>query len=189
MNIWEEAGQSVRGSIRVLRFDPDALDAFNLTLEGYWRSFYAAAILLPLYVAYLLALPIPQEAGAGRFWLIEAINYPLIWTLWPLISFYVCRGAGLSEKYATYITVHNWAQIFLLGGQLLIVLLAIAMDPAGPGAGLVAVTWIAVLVAETLIVRFTLGVPWPQAITIEGLAFVVALLLGAAKRFVMIGGG
>lgn len=189
MTIWEEARQSVRGSIRVLRFDPDALDAFNLTREGFWRSFYAAVILLPAYVAYLLALPIPQQVGAGRFWLIEAINYPLIWTLWPLISFYICRGAGLLEKYTTYITVHNWAQIFLLGGQLLVVLLATALDPAGPGGGLIAVTWIAVLVAETLIVRFTLGVPWPQAIMIEALAFVVALLLGTAKQFVTIGGG
>lgn len=188
MDIWEEGRQSVRGSIRVMRLDTDGLKAFNLTLEGCWRSFYAALFLLPLYFVYLLNLPVPKEVSVGRFWLIEAINYPLIWTLWPLIAFYVCRGAGVPDRYTTYITVHNWSQVLLLGGQLLIILLVFAVDPAGPGASLLFLTWLAVLTAETLIVRVTLGVPWPQAVMIEGLAFVLALLLGAAKQFVMTGG-
>lgn len=189
MNIWEEARRSVRGSIRVLRFDPDALEAFNLTLEGYWRSFYAALILLPLYLVYLLTLPMPEGVGAGRYWLIEAIAYPLVWTLWPLISFYVCRSAGVPDRYTAYITVYNWAQVLLLGGQMLFAVAAFSIDPAGPGTGLLVLVWVAVLTAETLIVRFTLGVPWPNAVMIEMLAFVVALLLGVAKRYVMLGGG
>ena len=189
MGIWEEGRRSVRGSFRVMGLDAGGLKAFNLTLEGYWRSFYAAVFLLPLYVVYLLNLPLPKGVGIGQFWLIEAINYPLVWTLWPLISFYICRGAGVADKYAAYITVHNWAQVPLLGGQLLVVILAFAVDPSGPGASLLFLAWIAVLTAETLIVRTTLGLPWPQTIMIEGLAFAVALLLGTAKQFVMTGGG
>ncbi len=188
MTIWEEGRRSVRGSIRVMRLDTVGLKAFNLTLAGYWRSFYAALFLLPLYLVYLLNLPVPKGVGVGRFWLIEAINYPLVWTLWPLISFYVCRGAGVADKYATYITVHNWAQVLLLGGQLLVIVMAFAIDPAGPPASLLFLAWLAVLTAETLIVRTTLGLPWPQTVMIEGLAFAVALLLGTVKQFVMTGG-
>ena len=189
MSIWDEARRSVRGSVRVLRFDPDALQAFNLTIEGYWRSFYAALMLLPLYLLYLLTLPMPQGVGVGRFWLIEAINYSLVWTIWPLISYYICRGAGVQDKYITYITVHNWAQILLLGGQMLLVIFAFSVYPTGPAASLLILTWIVVLAAETLIVRFTLGVPWPHAIVIQAMAFVVALLLSVVKQFVLLGGG
>ena len=188
MDIWQEGRQSVRGSFRVMRLDAAGLNAFNRTLEGYWRSFYAALFLLPLYIVYLLNLPAPEGVGIGRFWLIEAIAYPLIWTLWPLIAFYVCRAAGVADRYTTYITVHNWAQVPLLGGQLLVAILAFAFDPAGPGAGLLFLVWIAVLTAETLIVRTTLGLPWPQTVMVEGLAFALALLLGAVKQFVMTGG-
>ena len=189
MSIWEEAKLSVRGVIRVLRFDPDGVDDFNLTLEGYWRSFYAALFLLPLYLVYLQAAPIPEGVGVGRYWLIEAIAYPLTWTLWPLFAIYICVSAGVARRYTTYIVIHNWAQILLFGGQLLLVVLAFAADPGGPGAGLIVPVWIAVLSVETLIVRVTLGVTWPQAIMIEALSFVTALLLSLAKQFVMTGGG
>lgn len=188
MTIWEEARLSVRGAIRILRLDPDGLDDFNLTLAGYWRSFYAALFLLPLYLVYLQALPIPKGVGVGRYWLIEAINYPLAWTLWPLFAIYVCVSVGVARRYTTYIIIHNWAQVFLFGGQMLLVVLAFAVDPGGPGAGLLVPVWIAVLTAETLIVKIALGVTWPQAILIEALSFVTALILSLAKQFVMVGG-
>ena len=189
MSIWKEARLSVRGAIRVLRLDADGVDDFNLTLEGYWRSFSAALFLLPLYLVYLAVLPVPDGVSIGRYWLIEAINYPLAWTLWPLLAIYICVSAGAARRYAIYIVVHNWAQIPLFGGQMLIVMLAFAADPGGPGAALLVPVWIAVLSAETLIVRLTLGVTWPQAIMIEALSFIVALLLSLAKQIVMVGGG
>ena len=189
MTIWEEGRLSVRGAIRVLRLDPDGVDDFNLTLDGYWRSFYAALFLLPLYIVYLQALPIPDGVSVGRYWLIEAIAYPLVWTLWPLFAIYVCASAGALRRYTTYIVIHNWAQVLLFGGQMLVVVLAFAVDPDGPGAALPVPVWMIVLGAETLIVRLALGVTWPQAILIEALSFVTALLLSLAKQFVMVGGG
>ncbi len=189
MTIWEEARLSVRGAIRVLRLDPDGVDDFNLTLDGYWRSFYAAMFLLPLYLVYLMNAPIPEGVSVGRYWLIEAIAYPLTWTLWPLFAIYVCARAGVLRRYTTYIIIHNWAQVLLFGGQLFLVVLAFTVDPGGPGAGLLVPVWAVVLTAETLIVRVTLGVTWPQAIVIEALSFFIALLLGLSKQFVMTGGG
>jgi len=189
MSVWEEAKESVRGSIRVMRMDPDALKHFNLTLEGYWRSFYAAAYLIPIYVLFLLIAPIPKGVSTERFWLIEIINYPLSWTLWPLISYYICRGAGVLDKYTTYITVYNWAQIILSGARMALIILSFALFPLALTSNLIVLTLIIVLAVEALIIRLILGVSWPQAVLIEGLAFVIALMLGVVKHYVMIGGG
>ncbi len=188
MSILEEARRSTAGAVRVIRFEPGALQAFDLTVEGCWRSFRAALLLLPLYFIYLLAFPRPEGVGAGRFWLIEAIHYPLSWTLWPLIAFHICRSAGVAGRYTTYLTVYNWAQILLSGGQMALILLVFGLWPQAL-PGVVALTWIAVQVAEARIVRFTLGVSWPQAVLIQALTFVTALLLGFFKQFVMLGGG
>ena len=188
MSIWEEAKQSVRGSIRVMRLDPDALQEFNLSLDGYWRSFYAAAYLIPIYVIYLLIAPLPQGVGFGRFWLIEIINYPLSWALWPLAAYYLCRGAGVLDKYLAYITVYNWAQVVLSGGYLFLLLVTYLLLPAEAAGNLALMALVAVFAAETLIIRLILGVPWPHAIMIEALALILSLLLRFAKQYVMTGG-
>jgi len=189
MTIWEEAKQSVRGSIRVFKLDQDALQDFNLTDSGFWRSFYAAAYLLPIYLVFMSIAPRAKGVSEGKFWLIEAINYPLSWTLWPLVVFYICRGAGVLDKYAAYITVYNWAQIVLSGGRMVLIIVALSLFPLALTGNIILITLVAVLAAEALIIRLVLGIPWPQAIMIELLALVLALVLGAVKHFVMIGGG
>lgn len=189
MTIWEEAKQSVRGTIRVFKLDQDALQDFNLTDDGFWRSFYAAAYLLPIYLVFVVMVPRPNEVSDGKLWLVEAINYPLLWTLWPLVAFYICRGAGFLDRYAAYITVYNWAQIILAGGRMILIILALALLPKVLVGNIVILTLIAVLAAEALILRLVLNVPWPQAIMIQLVAFVLALMLNATKHFVMIGGG
>ncbi|MCY4191120.1 MAG: hypothetical protein OXC54_03630 [Rhodospirillaceae bacterium] len=189
MSVWQEAKQSVGGAVRVMRMDPNALQDFNLTIDGYWRSFYAAVYLAPIYILFLLSVPVPQDVSIGRFWLIEIINYPLNWALWPLISYYICRGAGLVDKYTTYITVYNWAQIILSGLRMALIIIAFALFPLAVTSNLIVLSLIVVLAAEALIIRLTLDVSWPQALLIESLAFVIALLLGLVKQFVMMGGG
>lgn len=189
MSIWEEAKQSVRGFIRVVRLDPDALQDFNLTIDGYWRSFYAAVYTLPIYIAFLMSTPKPKGVSDGKFWLIEAIGYPLGWALWPLLTFYICRSANVSDKYTAYVTVYNWAQIILFGGRLVILTLAFSLFPEKLGINLTLMTLFVVLAAEALIIRLVLGLSWFHALMIEALSFVVGLVLNVFKHLVMIGGG
>lgn len=187
MSIWEEAKQSVRGCVRVIRLDPDALQDFNLTEAGFWRSFYAAVYLLPLYLVHA-SVAQPKGVSDAKYWLVEAIAYPLSWTLWPLIAFYVCRSANLADRYIAYITVYNWAQILLFGGMMLVTLVSMALFPPALTVNLQIIALLVALAAEALIIRLILDVPWVQAVMIEGVVLVLAIVLDAAKHIVMLGG-
>jgi hypothetical protein len=188
MTIWQEARSSIRGVVRLVRFDPDALSNFNLTLDGYWRSFFCAVLLLPLYLIFWFGLDTPGKEHAvplGRRLLIEGINYPLAWTLWPLVVFYIARAAGWGERHLTYVTAYNWAQIFSQGLMLLAsILLFPAIEPAAR-LNLWLVMLIAILVFEVYIARRTLAITWFQAGALEVLLFVVSEAQGAVKDFVL----
>jgi hypothetical protein len=187
--IWQEARSSLRGVVRMARFDPDALKYFNLTLDGYWRSFFAAVLLLPIYLVIWFGAGSPgQDAAAplARRLLIEGINYPLAWTLWPLVSFYIARAVGWGEeRYLAYVTAYNWTQIFSQGVMLLAALVFLpTLEPAAR-LNLWLMMLLGFLIFEAYVAKRTLGITWLQAGALEILLFVITEAQGAVKDFVL----
>jgi hypothetical protein len=177
---WEEAKQSIRGVVRIAKLDPDALEDFNLSIEGYWRSFFAALLLLPLFVIAEMQTGntgVAAKVTVERRVLIEAINYPLAWALWPLLSFYLVKGLGREDKYLAYIT-----------GSMLLLTILLGLIAPGSGGLLLLMLYVLILVYECWIARSILGVPWLQAAGIETLIFMLAVLLGTMKDAVMLAG-
>ena len=123
MTLGEEASRSLSGAWALLRRDPAAPTAFNATLAGVWRSFFAAVLLLPLYLASL-ALIGPtagteqQPPGATR-WIVYFLIYVIGWAAWPLIAYYMTRLMDCGEKLLGYVVAYNWSQLltqpFLIG--------------------------------------------------------------------------
>jgi hypothetical protein len=181
MTLGEEASRSVSGAWGLLRRDPAAPTAFNATPDGFWRSFFAAVLLLPLYLAYLALIGPPpgaENAPAGTRWLVQFFVYIIDWAAWPLIALYMTRLMDCSDRVVGYIVAYNWSQIltspFLIG---LDVLGRIAL-PQEIGlilelAGLAGVLFYAYLVA-----RHMLGVVVGKAIVLV----LTALLLGLVLR-------
>jgi hypothetical protein len=188
--IWQETRHSIHGVVRLARFDPHALGHFNLTLDGYWRSFFPAVLLLPLYLIFWFGIHTPgaPTVSFGRRLLVEGINYPLSWTLWPLVAFYIARAAGWGERYLTYIIAYNWAQIFTQGILLAAgVLLIPAIDAVG-WLNLWLTMLLFALAFEAYIARRALGIGWLQAVGLEVLVFVLGQFEGALKNLVMAAG-
>src|SRR5262245_21920457 len=107
MTLGEEASRSLSGAWGLLRRDPAAPTAFNATLDGVWRSFFAAVLLLPLYLAYLAligptAVGEAQPPGATR-WIVHFFTYVIGWAAWPLIAFYLTRLMECSDRLLGYI--------------------------------------------------------------------------------------
>ena len=44
MPLNQEVARSIFAAWRIARFDAGAMNYFNLTLEGFWRSFFAAGL-------------------------------------------------------------------------------------------------------------------------------------------------
>lgn len=189
MTIWQEAGSAIRGVVRLARFDPDALNRFDLTPDGCRRSFFAAVLLLPIYLIFWFKPEIPGRETTiplARRLLVEGIDYPLAWALWPLIAFYLARAAGWGYRYFAYITVFNWTQIFSRGVMLLTAILVLpALEPDARAS-----VWypllLGFLVFEAYVAKRTLGITWFQAAGVELLQVVVIVAQDVFKDFVLL---
>lgn len=188
MTLGEEASRSLSGAWGLLRRDPAAPQAFNATLDGVWRSFFAGVLLLPLHLAYLAiigpAANGPEAAGATR-WIVNFLIYVIGWAAWPLIAFYMTRLMDCGGRLLGYVAAYNWSQ--LLTGPFLVgldVLGRLALPP-GLSAFLVFAGVAAVLFYEYLIARQMLGVAANKAIVLVLTSFLLGLVLRDTADFAL----
>lgn len=116
---WPEIKSSIYGAYRLARLDAGGLAYFNISVEGFWRSFFAAVIVAPAYIILLLVRnaaleahiadngPMPQSAALWP----EIATYALGWIVWPLVMLVVVRLLGQTQNYVPYIIVYNWANV------------------------------------------------------------------------------
>lgn len=118
MTIVAEGLAALRGCWRFICRDPDAEQDFNLTIDGFWRSF---AIVVPLVVLmypifisdhrFGIELAGPAEEipalniGRGYVHLIIAI------AVWPLAAALLAKLFGVAHNYVRYIVIYNWMML------------------------------------------------------------------------------
>src|SRR2546430_16643578 len=85
---WLEARLALAGTLRLARGDRGGLACFDRSLDGFWRSFRAAAITYPLYLVLLtmrVSVAEWQRSGGWRIVLVETIGYVIAWVAFPLV--------------------------------------------------------------------------------------------------------
>lgn len=107
MPLSEEISRSVRGAFLFARFDARGLGYFNVTLDGFWRSFVGALVVLPLTVLTMMT----EARGAEIDWLPELLRYAGGWLLFPLVMIPIARLLGLSQQYVPFVIAYNWMQV------------------------------------------------------------------------------
>lgn len=188
--ILEEAIKGIHGAWRVLRRDPQAPSWFNFSQEGFWRSFFAAALLLPLYVAFRGFVGPPpgaEEVPEAQRWLVEAIAYALDWTLWPLVAFYLTRALDCGDRFIDYAVAYNWAQMLVWPP-----VIALALMLRGGGGEVAALM---IMVVQALIFAYEWLIAWTmlrtspgKALLIQIAAYLIAEVRADARLFVLTGG-
>lgn len=191
---------SVFGAWRLATLDRGGLQHFNATVEGFWRSFFAAAILLPAHVL-LIALHDPPGAGptpaAGavgdgeadwfRFLAVKGIAYVVGWTAWPLVMFHVAKAIGRETSYLRYIVAYNWAQVIGTGLFVLVAILAMGLLPTPAVENAFLVTTLILLVYQWFIARVGLEISGWLAAGMVTLDLIVTILI--ANVALNLGGG
>lgn len=111
-----EVSTSLFGAWRLAHLDAGGLNYFDRTETGFWRSFWAAALVAPIYalIIYLRLADTAVTAGPLRILLVEAIGYAINWTAYPLAAWYAVQALGRGERYFGYICAYNWATALLL---------------------------------------------------------------------------
>jgi hypothetical protein len=171
----QEIVRSLFGAFRLARLDGRGMGYFNLSIEGFWRSFFAAAIVAPGY-ALLVAQKLatwPAAVDPAVAVLIEAAAYALSWIAFPVAAVFLTTLLGLSRNYVSLIVAANWAEVLQFAAFLLVMLATLLLPSGVRGPVLVAVIG-AILAYEWFVARTALETTGGVAVGIV----LVDLLLG-----------
>lgn len=152
MTLVDEGAAALRGCLRLLRGDPHAFADFNVTIEGFWRSF---AVIVPQAVlAYPLFLSqhrLAVEAAALDGSTVSDLNLAKEYTflvavlvLWPIAAALLARVLGVSANFVRYVIVYNWMSLIVLAIAVIPSLIHLAF---APGVATLSFLFIAVYLA------------------------------------------
>ncbi len=123
--IGREIKRSIWGVARFASFDARGMHYLNVTKAGLWRSFLAALVSLPIFLAIAALSYRPTEP---IHYINIAVGYGLGWVLFPIILVPVLLALRLDEAYVPLIVAYNWSLVIVYGLDLVTTLLAYA-DP------------------------------------------------------------
>lgn len=117
---------SIRATWRLLLRDPGAWDELDVSTEGFFRSFGAIALLFPLNILSDLfamrlsearpdvetTIPLEHGYGAGEV-IFSTLALCIEWLLFPVVAYLLLRLLGLTERFVSYVVVHNWARVII----------------------------------------------------------------------------
>jgi len=177
-----EVARSLYGAYRLARFDPRGGDFFNKTEDGFWRSFFAAVIVAPIYGVFLLARYATGDvsAPAFRFITIEIIAYVISWILYPVLMATVARYLDRENRYMEYIIAYNWAGVLQNALFLPIAMLQMTGGPAAEATKLLSLIALGYILAYVwFISRTVLHIPALTAAGLVILDMMLSVLLNA----------
>lgn len=153
------------GAGRLARFDRSGFGYFEASAAACARSFFAAALLAPLF-----AVRVAFEPGDGaphdsvRYIVVSLIAYVVSWTAYPVVIHPIVTAIGRGDRYFAYVTAYNWSQIVQYALAAVLVLLMASGLLAGGAASVAALGVFAFVLAYVwFIAREALGVTGPQA--------------------------
>jgi hypothetical protein len=182
--------RSVYGAWRLARLDPAGMTLFELSIPGFWRSFFAAVVVAPFYVA-LVVLRFEHETDLGAdlelspFLGVKLVAYAISWVAFPLAMLAIARLLSLGAFYVPFIIAYNWSAVIQIAVFLPVSLIeASGLLPEALGAALMMIATIAILFYQWFIARVALQT---TALTAAGLVAFDLLLgilidVGAMRR-------
>ena len=111
----DEILRSLTGAWHLFLDRPDALRYFDISIDGFWRSFAAILLVLPSYAvialserAQILTDAIPDGFDGGAFLVNKVVSIGVDWVAFPLVFAFIAGPLGLGRTYSTFIIARNW---------------------------------------------------------------------------------
>lgn len=183
MTIVAEGLLALRGCWRFMRRDPDAEQDFNLTIDGFWRSFAMVVPLLfltyPIFISdYRFGIELAAESDEVPA-LNMGLNYAYLIAFifaWPLVVALLTKLLGVANNYIRYMVIYNWMTLPATGLALLPHLLHLVTGAIYPTLILAQIVFLLLLYVSWYVARKAL-----EASPLIATAFVLAefaLMLG-----------
>lgn len=181
----QEIFASLYGAWRLACFDENGMSHFNVSVEGFWRSFFAAVILTPFYM-FSIGPSFMTPEGDFSFWaaVVHFIFYAMGWVLFPLVAFFATDLLQIGHRFTALIVAVNWSAVLIAGISMLfgVVLVLIQGELAyfigiAVGSGVIVYHW--------FVIKTALGTTTPTAIAFALFNLVLSyMLVETAKRIV-----
>jgi hypothetical protein len=174
-----EAG--LRGAFLLARGQPHGLMLIEDTPAGLARSFWAAAICLPGFLALRFlawAETGGPPAGVAMGLAAELIGFVCAWAGFALASLPLARAQGREALWPHFVAAWNWTNVVQYVVMLVLALPASLFLPdwVGHGLGLATLGYAAWL--EWFVAKSALRITGPQALGFVGLDLLLVIFLG-----------
>ncbi len=179
---FQEATNSLSGAFALLMRDEKGLEQFNQTSDGFWRSFSAIVLIIPIY---LFASSTDWSAASGGepkdFSAIKSlISLCVQWVIWPIVALFMMRALSCEKHYARYVTVFNWTTVLaMIIMAIPSVLIAAGLTNPRAGTFLIFMLLFITLYFEWYITSKALGTPMGLSAAIVAADFAVSLTIGS----------
>ncbi|MEJ8476176.1 hypothetical protein [Roseibium algae] len=184
----QEIARALQGSWYLFRNRPEGMRAFDVSINGFWRSFAVVLLLVPLFVISSLAEKkllldetdfISETFPVGTYWLAQFTSLGLDWLALPLLLAVLARPLGIAQGYVPFIVARNWTSLLAAVPYVCVSLLYL-MGVIAPGImvllslmSLIVVIWF-----RFLVTRISLQANLSMTIGIVILDIVLSLLIG-----------
>ena len=103
---------TLQGVRRLIRFDQVGFLFFDASRRGFWLSFGAALVCLPIWALaeYQQIMSPHGEDGIARFLALQITAYVVSWLAYPLLVLKIADMLGVWPNYYRYMVAYNWFQ-------------------------------------------------------------------------------
>jgi hypothetical protein len=182
----DEARRALTGAWWLFLRRPDGMRFFDLTVEGFWRSFGAIWLVLPAYAVIALAdrhlrLADPNVAAGfsdAAYAAATVIELAIDWVALPVLLGILARPLGIADRYVPFIVARNWATVIaLLPYAVAALLVGFGPDIAQLGSILSLAALFLVLRYAYVVARIALGAGIAFAVGLVAVDFLLSLTI------------
>lgn len=168
------------GAWRLAHLDQSGMSYFDDSVEGFWKSFFAAALVAPGYVILIVLEPSATNTSAGalRLFLIHLLTYSMSWTVFPVIVHPICQAIDRDAAYVRFIVAFNWAKVVQMAVYLPVVIIVwLGILSEALASLLNGGVYMLLLGYQWFVTRTALDIrPWP-ATGLVALDFIISVIL------------
>jgi len=116
MNVVAYLRDNLAGAWQVMFGRPDGLDRLDTSLEGFWRSFAAIALVIPLLLVAdtgFNAMLSEEAPPTDRLGWVGLLIQSVDWVAFPIVFGLLSPRLGLTARYVPFITARNWAAVIV----------------------------------------------------------------------------
>lgn len=183
----DEVGRSLKGAVDLLNRRVEGLNAFDMSEQGFWRSFSAIWLTLPAYVVSLAFERVRLGLSPGGHLLdhlgldlLVAAGHMASFVALPLAMVVVARRLNLTGAYVPFVIVTNWINVgglLVLSVPATLLLLGWATPPL---ASVFTLAFAIVIIRlQWFATKVTLGVSGSLAAAVVGLGILLNVGVGS----------